>query len=243
MNQSTRPHHLSSSLSAIALTPAIWVCLCLLLGVVAAHWLKPVNLEIQSAPNLEATIPKQFGDWKELPNPYVQVSLSTDTTTGLNQPYDQTLMRTYVNSQGQQIMLALAWGQRQSQEVKIHRPDLCYVAQGFTVKSLQPAHFDGVVGPSTPVTGKHMVAMNAHSGEAVAYWIRIGSVYSESAWETRKHILREGFDGRIPDGILVRASQTIRKADEAAPLLPQLEQFLAELYAATPAHTRALMAR
>jgi EpsI family protein len=231
-------------LPSLPLRRAVLVCLALIASVLLAQWARPRSAELASPPNLEEAVPRQFGQWKELRSPYLQVRLTTGAAPGMSQPYDQTLMRTYVNSQGQHVMLALAWGQRQSQEVKIHRPDLCYVAQGFAIKSLQPTQFKGMEA-SSPVTvsGKHMVAMSAQGGEAVAYWIRIGSVYSESAWETRKHLLTEGFAGRIPDGILVRASQAIRQADEAAAAFPQLEEFLAELYAATPPGTRALMVR
>ena len=228
---------------SLPLRTSILVCLALISGLVLAQWAKPRNAEVLAAPRLEDTIPRQFGDWTELSSPYLQVRLETNTVPGMSQPYDQTLMRTYVNSQGQQIMVALAWGQKQSQEVKIHRPDLCYVAQGFAVKSLEPTQFKGITTSPTPVTGQRMVAMNPKAGEAVAYWIRIGSVYSESAWESRKHILTEGFAGRVPDGILVRASQAIRKSEDAAASFPLLEQFLADLYAAAPPGTQALMVR
>lgn len=230
-------------LPSLPLRPAMLVCAALMGGLVLAQWAKPRHVAIQSAPRLEDTVPRQFGDWKELSSPYLQVRLDTNTKPGMSQPYDQTLMRTYVNSQGQQIMLALAWGQRQSQEVKIHRPDLCYVAQGFAIKSLEPTQFTAITTASSPVTGQRMIAMSPKAGEAVAYWMRIGSVYSESAWESRQHILSEGFAGRVPDGILVRASQAIRKSEDAAASFPRLEQFLAELYAAAPAATQALMVR
>ncbi len=231
----------------LPLRPSILVCIALLSGLVLAEWAKPRNSEVQPAPRLEDTIPRQFGDWKELNSPYLQVRLETNTVPGMSQPYDQTLMRTYVNSQGQQIMVALAWGQKQSQEVKTHRPDVCYVAQGFAIKTLEPTRFKGIAtttaATTSPVTGQRMVAMNSKAGEAVAYWIRIGSVYSESAWETRKHILTEGFAGRVPDGVLVRASQTIRKSEDAAASFPLLEQFLADLVAASPPSAQALMVR
>ncbi len=161
----------------------------------------------------------------------------------MDQPYDQTLMRTYVNSKGQVVMLALAWGAKQRQEVKVHRPDLCYVAQGHKVKQFSSAQFSGIAADHGPVIGSKMVTEGPHGGEAVMYWIRIGDIYSESAVATRVHILLEGISGRIPDGILVRASIQIRGQEDAQTAWPVMEAFLTDLVAATPFGTRKLMIR
>ncbi len=208
-----------------------------------AYIATPRLTTVDLAPSLEDTVPRQFGDWKELPSPYLQVSLSTGNDPTMDQPYDQTVMRSYVNSKGQQVMLALAWGKKQRQEVKIHRPDLCYIAQGYHITSLVPASYEGILGNAKPITGKHMTAIGSRGGEAVAYWIRIGNLYSENATESRIHIFEEGLAGRIPDGVLVRASASIKNRTDATALFPVLDQFLADLYLASPNDTRALMAR
>jgi len=152
-------------------------------------------------------------------------------------------MRTYENDRGQVVMLALAWGATQRQEVKVHRPDLCYVAQGLQIRSLIPKSFSGIAGASSTVTGKQMIAIRGNGGEAVSYWIRIGSLYSEDAIDTRLHIFKEGLAGRIPDGILVRASMPIRSEAEANEAWPIIEGFLRDLVAATPKPTRRMLLR
>ncbi|MFX5562593.1 exosortase C-terminal domain/associated protein EpsI, partial [Acinetobacter baumannii] len=80
-------------------------------------------------------IPTQFGQWKEVPSPFlhVNVGLEDGTDRSTDQPYDDVLGRTYVNSQGQMVMLALAYAKEQTQDVKIHLPEVCYVAQGFVL--------------------------------------------------------------------------------------------------------------
>jgi EpsI family protein len=140
-------------------------------------------------------------------------------------------------------MLALAWGKRQRQEAKIHRPDLCYVAQGFPVKSLANKQFDGLLPDGKPVSGKHMVVMTAKGGEAVSYWMRIGTLYSENAFESRMQIFKEGLKGRVTDGILVRASQRIRTETDAQAAFPVLDQFLFDLVNASPENVRAMLVR
>jgi EpsI family protein len=227
----------------IPLRVALQVCAALIAGAVFASLITPKLSFVSSDVKFEATVPHSFGDWTELASPYSQVSLSTADGINMDQPYDQTLMRTYVNSKGQVVMLALAWGARQRQEIKVHRPDLCYIAQGFQVRSLAPTVFADISSSNGPVTGKRMTAFSQFSGEAVSYWIRIGNVYSEDAMTTRLHILKEGLSGRVPDGILVRASQHITSSEEAAQAWPVLESFLTELTAALPPETRALLVR
>jgi len=75
----------------------------------------------------------------------------------------------------------------------------------------------------------------------VAYWIRIGALYSESAVDTRRHILLEGLRGRVPDGVLVRASRVIAHPADAAAAYPSLERFLEELTAAVAPSRRSVL--
>lgn len=226
------------SMRSSALVFALAVCAAL-----AAVLAKPRLIEVDTAVVLEQAIPRQFGDWKERPNPYAQVRLTTGNETSINQPYDQTVMRTYVNSQGKVVMLAIAWGRKQRQEVKVHRPDLCYVAQGYRVKGLTPVTFSSAIYSTSPVIGKRMLALSEHGGEAVSYWIRIGSLYSEDAVDTRLHIFKEGLGGRIPDGVLVRASQPVDGPEAATKAWPVLESFLQDLVASTPPEGRHLLVR
>lgn len=179
------------------------------LSLVLTHFLAPRNLLVPTQPDLEKITPSNFGDWREVKSNLIQVGLTTNTdekTKDMDNPYDQVLMRTYVNSKGQRVMLALAWGQKQQQEVKIHRPELCYSAQGFVVDSIKRHDFNLTSLGNKPVVGKQMLARHGQIIEAVNYWIRIGDYYSESAFFTRLNILKAGLSGEVYDGILVRVS-------------------------------------
>ena len=232
-------------LPAIRFGTAAAITAVLLGAAAAALALTPSLSYVQDVPSLDQTVPRQFGDWKEVATPYIQVDLSTrrDGETTTEQPYDETVMRAYRNSRGEVVMLALAYGERQRQEVKVHRPDLCYVSQGFRILDLRPTTFDKVNGAKAPFEGKRMLATSRGRMEAVSYWMRIGDLYSENAWETRGYLIKEGLAGRVPDGILVRASRPVANAKEAEAAYPQLEAFLAELAAATPERSAALLAR
>ena len=205
------------------------------------HLMTPTtSMSPPGAVDLEAMVPKQFGGWTYVPSAVTQVDLSVkrDGDEGSNtRVYDQVLMRTYRNAQGQSVMLALAWGRQQRQEVKIHRPELCYVAQGFRIESSRP--LEGLGDGS--VRGTTLLTASTRRFEPVIYWVRIGDTLSSNAWQTRLYILREGIAGRIPDGILVRTSQAMRNASQVEASLEVQRQFLADLVAAVPPAQRAVL--
>ncbi|MDX9959301.1 MAG: EpsI family protein [Spirochaetia bacterium] len=235
---------LNIKLPRISLPLAVAIFAVLIVAALSAVVATPDLVEVSDTTDLEVSVPTEFGSWRMVPTGAVQVQLSTGEGTNMDQPYDQTVMRTYMNKNtGEYVQLALAWGRRQRQEVKVHRPDLCYVAQGYKIESIVPTTFDRLGATSSPVVGKRMFARTSRNGEAVAYWIRIGELYSEDALDTRLYILGEGIQGRIPDGILVRASRPVRDGEEASSTYPELEAFLTELTAAVPEEVRRYLIR
>ena len=87
---------------------------------------------------LEDVVPKQFGDWRELPQLGAYV-VNPQTKELLDKLYSQILTRTYVNSSGYRIMLSLAYGDDQRGGLQAHKPEVCYPAQGFALHSNQEA--------------------------------------------------------------------------------------------------------
>ena len=87
-----------------------------------------------------------------------------------------------------------------------------------------------------------MLVTTANRFEAVSYWIRIGDVFSSNPWSTRFHILSEGLNGRVVDGMLVRVSQVLPDAQSASLRRYQLqEQFVADLVNAVSPANRYLL--
>jgi EpsI family protein len=182
---------------------------------------------------LERMVPHQFGDWQEESSSVVQVSpeIEQSAETSAQRPaYDQVLMRTYRrHTDGAQVMLALAYGRQQRQEFKVHRPELCYYSQGYEVRQTGRRLIE--LGAAGPIETQTLVARNRWRLEFVTYWIRIGSQISTSPWRSRLIIAREGFAGRVPDGILVRTSSLMQTDSEASSALGVQRGFLAALYA------------
>lgn len=221
------------------------VIVAMLAAVVLAYLITPTKLEVQDPPSLSLVVPKKFGNWEEQPSQLIQIDLATTRggESSINQPYDDTLMRSYRNSRGDVIMLALAYGQRQRQEVKVHRPELCYVAQGFAVQDKGAIEFPVSDPRGIPIAGRRLVGTSLGRKEVISYWIRIGSLYSGGALQSRLHILRQGLQGHVPDGILVRASQIVHSNDDIDARFRLQEQFLSELAQAMPEAGHALLIR
>ena len=192
------------------------------------------------APDFETVIPKKFGDWQQITDTFLQVSLSTGKDDEINKLYDRVLTRTYENSKGDRVMLALAYAHEQKQDVKIHRPEVCYIAQGFQALSQTP---NVIKIPSIkPIAAQRLLMRNSNRTETVSYWIRIGDDYPTTGMGARWKILRDGLKGKILDGILVRASIAIDDEAGAAFAYEKQESFLVDLVNATKVNSPNLLA-
>jgi EpsI family protein len=206
----------------------------------AVRLLQPEPIPANTGTTLAETVPSAFGEWKEVSSVAEQVDPARNADEpSMDRPYDDVLMRTYGNSRGDVVLLTLAYGRNQRQEVKIHRPDVCYTAQGFQLISRSRVTFPVTSVGGRQVEGMRMLVSAPGRTEAVSYWIRIGDVFTDNAWAIRYHIFQQGLSGRGVDGMLVRASQIVSGADAASPERYRLqERFLADLVRALPKTAR-----
>jgi EpsI family protein len=208
--------------------------LVMVLGAVAGEWLKPTERlsEVKPAIQLEQQVPVAFGEWRldrsirpVLPDPSVQAMLDS--------LYSQVLARTYVNPQGQRIMLSIAYGSDQSNEATaVHRPEFCYSSQGFRVAVLRAERIE-VGQTSVPVA--RVRAMLGRRIEPITYWVTLDEAATLPGLGRKLQQIRYGLRGQIPDGMLVRVS-SISPQDEPAFALQQ--RFIDQLYQAVPAEVR-----
>ena len=121
-------------------------------AVSAALLIKPARMLADVRPKiaLETSIPQAFANWKVDPEVVALVPLSVKQEA-ISQIYSQTLSRTYVNTAGQRVMLAIAYGSNQTRQLRAHRQEVCYVAQGFQIDSIRSENIvvDGVMLPVT----------------------------------------------------------------------------------------------
>ena len=175
--------------------------------------------------DLETMIPASFGDWQADLSARDNVPLSASTQATVEKIYDQVLNRTYFNRQGEAIMLTITYGSSQTQDLKAHRQEVCYGAQGFEISQLQ----DGVLPVAqrqVPVT--RMFAVKGSRNEPVTYWFTMGDEVVMGRLERLLVQIKYSFAGVIPDGMLVRVSNITPDAQQGyalqAAFLGQLMQ-------------------
>ncbi|HWH41882.1 MAG TPA: EpsI family protein [Usitatibacter sp.] len=171
------------------------------LTALAAPALRPVPSSAR-APDLEHIIPAAFADWR-LDSEDMPVPPTPEVKANLERIYSQVVSRTYVNSAGQRVMLMVAYGGDQSDALKAHRQEACYAAQGFMIDGLEHGRIR-VAGRQVPVTRMH--AERGERSEPVTYWFTMGDRVVLGRLERLRVQLANGFQGRVPDGMLVRIS-------------------------------------
>lgn len=169
------------------------------------------------APVLETAVPRNFDGWREDLS-VKPVQLSPDVQAQLDKIYSQTLSRTYINGEGQRIMLSIAYGGDQGRAVQVHKPEVCYPMQGFQIVSIAKSVMATISG-EIPIM--RLVATQGKRVEPITYWIAVGDTVVRGAWEQNLARIRYGLTGTVPDGMLVRVSSISRNDASAYQLHDQ----------------------
>jgi EpsI family protein len=182
---------------------------------------------------LETMVPTHFDDWKKEEAAAALVQ-APDVEALLSKLYSNLLMRTYVNSKGERMMLSIAYGpdQRDNGGRQVHRPEVCYPAQGFNIVANQAAIFSSEYG-EIPV--RHLIAKQNHRVEPITYWLTVGLIAVNNTSSFKFSQLSYGVKGYIPDGMLIRVSSINENTEEA---YKKQELFLNKLAAALPEKSR-----
>jgi EpsI family protein len=184
---------------------ALFVGLLMIFASASAAYLKPTKKLADSMPavNLEKMIPTQFGEWHLDPVVLEQI-ISPERKVLLAKLYAQTLTRSYLDSHGTRIMLSIAYGGDQSDEMQVHRPEICYTAQGFQVERDVLDTLFTKFG-SLPI--ERLIAVQGIRNEPITYWITVGDqAVALKGLQQKLTQLRYGLTGKVPDGMLVRVS-------------------------------------
>jgi EpsI family protein len=200
----------------------------------AAQVIRPTKLAASSGLriNLKDQIPLQFGEFKSDAafDPYVTIP---EVQSKLKALYDQTLSRTYEHQSGQRVMLCIAYGTDQSSEsTQVHRPEVCYGAQGFKVQFLRDEPLDLA---SHRIVIRRLLTQLGARYEPVSYWVTLGSSATLPGLQRRLQQLRLGLQGWVTDGLLMRVSTVELNLDASLALQ---DRFLQQLETAVPAAVR-----
>lgn len=166
--------------------------------------LRPTHKLADQGPKieLETLIPSAFGEWHEEKRANVLI-VDPQQRELLDKIYSQTLTRTYKNDQGYRIMLSIAYGSDQSDAMQVHKPEVCYPAQGFTLEGKTAATL--VLGKDTIPTTRVATSLGQRR-EPVTYWTTVGDKAVGSGIHKKLVEMSYGLTGNIPDGMLIRVS-------------------------------------
>lgn len=203
----------------------IILLICMLAAAAGAYYLTPtIKMAEQHNYNFEAMIPTQFGEWQLEPDQGV-VELPAELQESLKKSYTAILSRTYKNKAGERVMLSIAYGAEQSDAMGVHRPDVCYPAQGFSIANKELTQLT-LNNKTIPVN--RMVATQGTRIEPLTYWTLLGNVVTKDAREHKIEQIKYGLGGTIPDGLIFRVSSLGSDASEQYQLQ---DRFLNDLFA------------
>ncbi|RZS58201.1 exosortase-associated protein EpsI, B-type [Sphaerotilus mobilis] len=180
----------------------------------AAATLKPTKYLADTRPELkiEPSLPNEFGDWKLIPTVSGGV-VNPQQNELLNILYSEIINRTYVNSKGQRVMLSIAYGKNQNDSFQVHKPEICYPAQGFQLLSNRAGELK-VAGGVIPVR-RLETKLGSNRYEPVTYWTTLGDKAVRSGVEKKLAEVSFAMKGFIADGLLYRVSSIDSASDQA----------------------------
>lgn len=209
----------------------------MVLGAAGAYGLTPrVNVAARQAVDLESLIPASFGPWHAAPTgPLVMPDPETDELT--RRLYSGLLARAYENASGQRVLLVVAYGGDQSDDLQLHRPEVCYAASGYRVTGTQK---DTLALTDATLRLTRVATRDSYADEMVSYWMRVGPRQVVSTLDRQWVKLKSGLAGRVPDGVLVRVSTRQAGADPDIAIALQ-NAFLTDFVAALTPPARDLL--
>jgi EpsI family protein len=152
--------------------------------------------------DLQKVVPDMFGEWTADP----RIRLIAPPEDGLGrQLYSQEVARGYRDREGNLVMLLVAYGPNQTSRLQLHRPELCYTADGFRVSKPVPAAVS-YRDAGQPLDVLRLVARREARVEPISYWVRVGDDITNSVWGRQISRLKLATRNKIADGALMRVS-------------------------------------
>jgi EpsI family protein len=199
-----------------------------------AYELKPhKHVSLQGSAKLEQIVPSRFGDWVSKDVSDLVAPTTPDSFAA--RLYNETVGRVYSHpSSPLQVMMLLAHGSTQSNNLQLHRPEVCYPAFGFAITHAESIRVSLAAGIDVP--SRRLIALAPERREHIVYWSRLGEYLPVTGAEQRLDRLTTSMHGIVADGLLARFSVV---GADASVIFPFLTSFIAELIRAVPSDHRA----
>ncbi|NRT58338.1 exosortase-associated protein EpsI, B-type [Sphaerotilus uruguayifluvii] len=158
--------------------------------------------DTRPAVRLETMIPARFGDWEHVPQ--AQGVVNPQAQVMQDKLYSDLLNRVYRNSRGEMVLLSVAYGRDQSDAFQVHKPEICYPAQGFQVQRVRQQEMATPFG-AVPVK-RVETTRGSTRPEPVTYWTTLGDHAVRSGVDKKMQEMQYALKGYIADGLLFRMS-------------------------------------
>jgi EpsI family protein len=205
--------------------------LCLF-GAGAAYALEPRRrLSLLGQRSLANIVPSNFGTYRAHDVTDLVAPREDSLAAKL---YGQTLGRVYSSTAGgPDVMMLLAHGDTQNEDLQLHRPEVCYPFFGYAITGDHVIDLSLTRDATLPC--RSLVAQAPDRRETIVYWSRLGEYLPLDRRQQQFDRLETAMHGEIADGLLSRFSV----ADaEPAQAVAAMVAFIPALIRAVPASGR-----
>jgi len=199
----------------------------------AGYGLKPRRrVSLQGSARLDQFVPRSFGAWTSKDVSDLVAPKAPDSL--MAKLYGEAVGRIYQQAgTGAEVMMLLAHGDTQSNDLQLHRPEVCYPAFGFAL-----SHSAAIALPlpgGVTVPARRLIASAPGRQENIIYWSRLGEFLPTDGTQQRVDRLTTSIHGFVADGLLARFSSLGSDPDAA---FKMLQGFIGELVRAVPSNRR-----
>ena len=170
----------------------------------AAVALRPHRrMSLLGSDHLTAITPLKVGRWT---GEDVTDLVSPDTPDSLaSRLYGETMERVYTHGgAGDAVMVLLAHGDSQTEQLQLHRPERCYPAFGYAILDDRPLAVPLTAKVAVPA--RILTAQGPDRRETIIYWARLGEWLPIDAQEQQLDRVKMALRGYVADGVLARFS-------------------------------------
>ena len=168
-------------------------------------------------------IPLKIGDWQGK-----DISIGEKTKDILET--DSVLMRTYVNSDGKELLLAIVY--YKDSRVALHLPESCGLGQGSRI--IERTKEKIILGGEYDFYANKLLFKSDKKSEVMLYYFETGNIRTSSYKTLRLNMMINKLRSKSNSGALIRFSASIK--DDSNKTTEMLKQFIKEISPLLPEH-------
>lgn len=205
---------------------SLLISILAVLASVVAYALRPNILmaDAYSRKPLAIEIPTALQRWQKVSDDVAVVDPTQEAV--LNYLYAETFAATYRDARNHLVMLSVAYGRDQGDGHDVHKPDLCYPSQGFSI--LESNSINLAVGTEYSIIAQYLKTRKGNRPEPLIYWTTAGDRIYQGRLGKKRIAFEYSLKNLIPDGLVIRVS-TIEEDEALAKRL--ISDFVSDWYA------------